>query len=173
MALTNLRLTTKSFAAWLQTRINEHPDFPKFLVAVARQPDMPDRCTTILRVGAGNDRHDGFFEEVPFRLQTRGRSESVEDAEQFTFLLDDIMDSQAKTTWVPLLKGQSPVAQAWIADSWAVNKPKQMPITDSQSRYQFTADYMFLVSRFNPEGQMEVNGPDPVLHPLTGLRPRY
>lgn len=147
----NLRLTMDVFAGWLQERINEHPDMPRFLVAIARQPDMPDRCTTVLRVGAGGDKHDGFFEEVPFRLQTRGRSESVEDAELFAMIIDDIIDKQAKVTYMPVIRQGNEVGQIWIADSRAVNKPKQMPITDKQSRYQFTADYVLLASRFNEE----------------------
>jgi hypothetical protein len=147
----NLRLTLDVFGVWLQQRINEHPDMPKFLVAIARQPDMPDRCTTILRVGAGKDQYDGYFEEVPFRIQTRGRSESVEDAELFTMVIDDIIDKQAKRAMMPVIRQGNVVGNIWVADSRAVNKPKQMPITDKQSRYQFTADYMLLASRFNEE----------------------
>lgn len=149
--MANLRLTLDVFAAWLQTRINAHPDFPSFLVAVARQPDMPDRCTTVLRVGGGKDKMDGLFEEVPFRLQTRGREESVSDAEDFTLMVDDIIDSDAKNVLMPVIKQGNPVGEIWVSDSWAVNKPKQMPITDKQSRYQYTADYILLASRFNEE----------------------
>lgn len=148
----NLRLTMDVFAAWLQARINEHPDFPKFLVATARQPDMPDRCITVLRIGAGNDAMDGTFEEIPFRLQTRGREESVEDAERFTMLLDDIIDTQAKVTLMPVMDNSgATVGDVFVSDSWAVNKPKQLPMTDKMSRYQFVADYMLLASRFNEE----------------------
>jgi hypothetical protein len=150
--MNDLRLTMDVFAAWLQTRINDHPDFPKFLVASARQPDMPDRCTTVLRIGSGSDVMDGMFEEIPFRLQTRGREESVEDAEHFTMLLDDIIDVDAKNVMMPIIDNSgAQIGDVFVTDSWAVNKPKQLPMTDKLSRYQFVADYMLLASRFNEE----------------------
>ncbi len=152
--MANLRLTMQTFSNWLQARINEHPDFPKFLVTYARQPDMPDRCLTILRVGGGKDRHDSYFEEVPFRFQTRGRSESVEDAENFAMMIDDIINDLSNIK-MPVSRGAGSnahyVGDIYVTDAWAVNKPKQMPITDKQSRYQFSADYLVLASRYNEE----------------------
>lgn len=150
--MANLRLTMDTFASWLQARINEHPDFPSFLVATARQPDMPDRCITVLRVGGGNETMDGFFEEIPFRLQTRGREESVEDAERFAMLLDEIIDTQAKVTLMPIMDASgAPIGDVFVSDSWVVNKPKQLPTTDKQARFEFVADYMLLASRINEE----------------------
>jgi hypothetical protein len=114
---------------------------------------MPDRCVTIFEIGAASDQMDGMFEDVPFRLQTRGREESLNDAENFANLIDEIIDSQAKNTDMPVIVGGDQVSEIRISDSWAVTKPTQMPMPDNMSRYQFTADYMLLASKFNSEGE--------------------
>lgn len=134
--MTNVRLSLSLFGGWCKQQIGS-----SFMVAWARQPDMPDRVATILRVGAGRDRHDYTFEEVPFRIQCRGKEENLADAELISYTMDDLIFGIKNTM----------VGPVYVTDAWAVNKPKQVPMTDKQSRYQFTADYLLLASRFNEE----------------------
>ncbi len=134
--MANVRLSLTVFGQWCKEQIGN-----QFRVAWARQPDEPDRVATILRVGAGRDRHDYAFEEVPFRIQCRGAEEKLADAEFIAYTMDDLVFGIKNTMIGPV----------YVTDAWAVNKPKQVPITDKQARYQFTADYLLLASRFNEE----------------------
>lgn len=131
-------LTIPTLGAWLQPLLNTVVGH-NVLVAYARQPDMPDRCLTVMQYGGGKDRYEGMFEEIPFRFQSRGREESVEDSQLIANAADEIVFELTNTM----------IGEVYVTSAWAVNKPKQMPMTDSQSRYQFTADYLFLASRYN------------------------
>lgn len=134
--MANTRLTLSLFGNWCKQQT-----VGLFTIQWGRQQDMPDRVATILNVGGGRDRYDYTFEEVPFRVVSRGKEENLADAELIAYTMDDLIFNIKNVM----------VGPVYVTDAWAVNKPKQVPITDRQSRYQFTADYILLASRYNEE----------------------
>ena len=134
--MANTRLTLSLFGQWCKTEIDN-----QFRVVWGRQVDEPDRVATILNMGGGRDRYDYTFEEIPFRVVSRGAEEKLTDAEFIAYTMDDLIFGIQNTMIGPV----------YVTDAWTVNKPKQVPVTDRQARYLFTADYMLLASRFNEE----------------------
>lgn len=126
------------FSTWLQEQIDadSHPSFKVFR---GRQEDMPDRCTTVWKMGPTSEQFDGLFEVVTFRLQTRGASERLDDAEDLALFLDGLIDDQNNIM----------MGGVYVTDAHTLNAPMQLPMQDRQSRYQFIADYSVLASKYN------------------------
>lgn len=133
-----MRLTTEGLVAWLQQEIDEHPTV-QFPIFFGRQPDMPDRCLTIYKSSAGRDVMDGTFEQLNFHFVTRGRSESLADAENLAYAIDEIMDNTKNEM----------MGDIYVTDVWIQNHPFQLPMIDKQSRFQFAADYVAVASKYN------------------------
>jgi len=132
-----MRLTTKVFSDWLQAEIDDNLYNEKFKLFYGRQPDMPDRCATITRFGPGKDRYEGAFEEIPFNIKTRGRSESLSDAENLALFLDKLINYRQNIM----------IDTIYVTSIWVSNEPGQLAMTDRASRYEFSADYIALASK--------------------------
>jgi hypothetical protein len=133
-----MRLTIDIFAPWLQDKVDNYPDI-QFKVTYGRQDDTPDRLVTIFNQGPGADVHEGAFEDVPFRFLVRGLSERLANAQLIAYTLDDIMDNVANEMMGPV----------YVTEAYVINKPRQLPMPDKNSRYQFMADYMVRASKQN------------------------
>lgn len=133
-----MRLTTEIFANWLQARIDEspHDQFPLF---VGRQEDMPSRSAMVTKMGFGREKFDGTFEELTFRILSRGVEESMPDAEDLAYFIDSLIDDKRNLM----------VGGIYVTTMYSLTKPYPLPITDRQERFQFMADYTVLASKYN------------------------
>lgn len=130
-------LTTNVVRTWLLPFVADITGFTQLTLSVGRITDMPDRQISIMRVGGPRIIMQGAFEEILFRFQYRGKSNSLEDAE-------DIATKMDKFIWG---SNNLMIGPVYVTSIDYGSPLRQLPSTDSQSRYNFTADYKFTASR--------------------------
>lgn len=120
------RLNSDMLRDWIEPLIEAQK--PKVKVVGGRIPDMPDRCVLITPSGNGTDHMEGVFEIRGYRFLCRGSSNSAYDAEEIANIVHDIVDGQVNFDIT------NEVTVLWMRP---VGKPRQLEITDSQSRFRF------------------------------------
>lgn len=132
-----MRLTTTKLRDWLKPQVSQITGLAKIYVTEGRVTDMPDRQISIMRVGAVKILHEGTFEEINFRLEYRGKSNNLEDAESIAVAVDSFL-------WG---RNNFEIEDVTITSVNYGSGLRQLPSSDNNSRYSFTADYKFLASR--------------------------
>lgn len=122
------RLTTEVFKDWFQPLITEK--FSQLKVTTGRIPDMPDRVVLITPSGQGEILNEGIFERQLFRFQCRGKSNNQNDAENVAATVYDICDGLSAFD----------IGDIYVLSMAGNARPRQMEITDAQSRFRFIAE---------------------------------
>lgn len=130
-----MRLTTQRFTDWIEAETNNALPF-KVGFALGRIPDMPNRAASIIKTSSPRYLNNGLFEEIIYRIQTRGSSNSIEDAEQIALTVDELLDNRTMFD----------IGDVYILSIATATAPRQINITDPQSRFNFTADYKVIAS---------------------------
>jgi hypothetical protein len=123
------RLSTEIFKDWLQPRLLQK--YPKLPLVTGRIPDMPDRVVLLTPSGQGEILNEGIFERQLFRFQTRGNSNNQNDAEAIAYEIYRICDG---------LENFDITDEIYVVSMKGNARPRQMEITDSQSRYRFISE---------------------------------
>lgn len=131
------RIASYKLRDWLAPQAHTIANLAKLYVTEGRVSDMPDRQVSITRVGGPRIIMQGAFEEVLFRFEFRGKSNSIEDAEKIAVLMDQFLWGQNNIE----------IADVYVTSIDYGSPLRQLPASDNQSRYSFTADYKFTASR--------------------------
>jgi hypothetical protein len=131
------RIASYKLRDWLAPQAPSIVSLPKIYVTDGRVTDMPDRQISIQRVGGTRVVMQGQFEEAMFRFEYRGKSNDLEDAEKIALAMDSFIWGQNNIT----------IADCYVTAIDYGSPPRQLPSSDNNSRYSFTADYKFLASR--------------------------
>ena len=131
------RLTSKMLEAYIQNATQLH-------VATGRMPDMPDRAVAMTKTSGGRDILNGTFEELTYRIQTRGKGGSIDDAERVALTVDELLDGSTMFD----------IEDVYILHIYHNASPRQINMTDPESRFNFTADYTVTASR-NKGGNLD------------------
>jgi hypothetical protein len=132
-----MRLTTPVLRDWIKPQVSTITGLSRVYVTEGRVTDMPDRQISLMRVGAIRVLYEGAFEEVNFRFEYRGKSNSLEDAENIAISMDSFL-------WG---RNNFEIDDVWVTSISYGSGLRQLPSSDNNSRYSFTADYKFLASR--------------------------
>ena len=132
-----MRLTTNLLRAWVKDNAEWITDIENMYVSEGRITDMPDRQIGIQRVGGPEIIMEGAFEIITFRFEFRGRSNSLLDAEDIAVKMDTFL-------WG---KNNFEIDNVSVTSISYGSPLRQLSLTDSQSRYMFSADYRFKASR--------------------------
>ena len=132
-----MRLTTPKLRDWLKPQVSQLTGLQRIYVTEGRVTDMPDRQISIMRVGAVRILHEGAFEEINFRFEYRGRSNNLQDAEDIAVAIDSFL-------WG---RNNFEIDEVFVSTVNYGSGLRQLPSSDNNSRYSFTADYKFLASR--------------------------
>lgn len=125
------RLTSEMVRDWLKTQ------YPDIYIAAGRTVDMPDRVIAVQRVGGTNVILEGAFEVITFRVEMRGASNSLANAEELALSVDSFVWGH----------NNFDIGDVRVTSVGYASPLRQLNITDSQSRYLFSADYQFRASR--------------------------
>lgn len=125
------RLTSKMVHDWIKAQ------YPDIYVTSGRTVDMPDRVIAIQRVGGTDIVLEGAFEVITFRIEMRGASNSLTNAEELALSVDSFV-------WG---RNNFDIGDVRVTSVGYASPLRQLNITDSQSRYLFSADYRFKASR--------------------------
>lgn len=132
-----MRLTTSLVREWIKQNTGEATGLANLYVSQGRITDMPDRQVGIQRVGGPEIIMEGAFEIITFRFEYRGKSNDLADAENIAVKLDSFI-------WG---RNNFEISDVWITSISYGSPLRQISLTDSQSRYVFSADYRFKASR--------------------------
>lgn len=123
------RMTTAVMRNFVYERIVTRES--KIVVATGRIVDMTDRFVHISDTGNGRDLMQGLFESRIYRIQTRGRAENLQDAENLANVVLEELDYLENLDYgdIRILAIRNRA------------KPRQMAFTDSEGRYSFVAEY--------------------------------
>lgn len=123
------RLTTDTFRDFISGEIA--PEDPKVTVGTGRVIDMVDRFVLVTDTGIGSDLMQGLFERRVYRIQSRGRAESLQDSETLANLVYSKLHDRENFD----------LGDIRILAIRCSSKPRQMSFTDSDGRFMFVAEY--------------------------------
>lgn len=131
------RISTQLLCDWLKPQLLTITGYDKLGPTAGRPTDKPDRQIGIQRVGGPRVVMNGSFEEVMFRFEYRGGTNSIIDAETIAIAMDSFL-------WG---RNNFDVGDAYVTSVDYGSPLRQLPASDNSSRFTFTADYKFVAAR--------------------------
>ena len=123
------RLTTDGFRDFIDSLVK--PEDPRVTVGTGRIVDMVDRFILVSDTGIGNDLVNGIFERRVYRIQSRGRAESLQDAEKLANLVYE------KLSYLENFD----LGDIRVLSIKCTSKPRPMTFVDRDGRFMFVAEY--------------------------------
>lgn len=123
------RLTTDTFRDWVEPLIKASQ--PKVTVGIGEVVEMADRFVLIADTGIGSDLMQGLFERRVYRIQSRGRAGSLQDAENLANVIYEALHERENFD----------IGDIRVLAIRCTGKPRQMTYTDRDGRFMFVAEY--------------------------------